>query len=91
MITGKEDYQILNGYVTMVTEPDFLFTELYEQRNNLRCLLKEMMTDPRRETAAQMAISVLENRTKKTQRKTTDRNTVLWYKFVTSTPSIHTQ
>lgn len=90
MITGKEDYQILNGYVTMVTEPYFLFTELYEQRNNLRCLLKEMMMDPRRETAAQMAILALENRTK-TPKKTTDRNTVLWYKFVTSTPSIHTQ
>lgn len=52
MITGKEDYQILNGYVTMVTEPYFLFTEVYEQRNNLRCLLKEMTMDPRRETAA---------------------------------------
>lgn len=35
MITGKENYQILNGYVTMVTEPCFLFMELYEQRNNL--------------------------------------------------------
>lgn len=27
MITGKEDNQILNGYVTMVTEPYFLFTD----------------------------------------------------------------
>lgn len=35
MITGKENYQILNGYVTMVTEPCFLFTEICEQRNNL--------------------------------------------------------
>lgn len=52
MITGKEDNQILNGYVTMVTEPYFLFTDLYEQRNNLRCLLKEMTMDPGRETAA---------------------------------------
>lgn len=52
MITGKENYQILNGYVTMVTEPCFLFPELYEQRNNLRCLLKEMTMDSRRETAA---------------------------------------
>lgn len=52
MITGKENYQILNGYVTMVTEPCFLFTELNEQRNNLRCLLKEMTMDSRRGTAA---------------------------------------
>lgn len=79
---------MLNGYVTMVTEPYFLFTELYEQRNNLTCLLKEMMMDPRREAAAQMAILALENRTKN-PKKTTDRNTVLWYKFVTSTPSTH--
>lgn len=90
MITGKENYQIPNGYVTMVTEPCFLFTELNEQRNNLRCLLKEMTMDSRRETAAQMAILALENRTKN-PKKTSDRNTVLWYKFVTSTPSIHTQ
>lgn len=90
MITGKENYQILNGYVTMVTEPCFLFPELYEQRNNLRCLLKEMTMDLRRETAAWMAILALENRTKN-PKKTSDRNTVLWYKFVTSTPSIHTQ
>lgn len=74
----------------MVTEPYFLFTELYEQRNNLRYLLKEMTMDPRRETAAYMAILALENRTKNPE-KTSDRNNVLWYKFVTSTPSIHTQ
>lgn len=50
--------------------------------------------DSRRETAAYMAILALKNRTKKKnqqkQKKTSDRNTVLWYKFVTSTPSIHT-
>lgn len=50
--------------------------------------------DSRRETAAYMAILALKNRTTKKkqqkQKKTSDRNTVLWYKFVTSTPSIHT-
>ena len=70
MITGKENYQILNGYVTMVTELCFLFIELQEQRNNLRCLLKEMTMDSRRETAAYMAILALKNRTKKKTTKT---------------------
>lgn len=90
MITGKESSQILNGYVTMVTEPCFLLAELEEQRDKFRCLSKEMMMDSRRETAAQMAIWALKNRTT-TPKKTSNRNTVLWYKFVTSTPSIHTQ
>lgn len=89
MIPGEENYQILHGYVTMVTEPCCPFTELYRQSNNFRCL-KEMPMDSRRESAASMAVLALENRTG-TPKKTRARNTVLWNKFVTSAPSTHRQ